>query len=261
MSSGQGYQNQSERLLGRAEKSFGSLGAGGSGLTSYGQGLGSRQRKTYEPLNRRIVQSAELNPDDLVDQASIDTGQAYNKARGIQDRRLSRMGVDPSSGKFQGLQQQLSLAQAAAEAGARTRARRTGRRESFGRQMQAASLGQNLSGQALSAMRSGAGLSGQAGQGFRNLGADYGSIAASEEEAGTLGSFQNDMNSIFGGNPQPGLTSGYNPGGFSGFQRGFAGSGGGGGGGSSLPADKSTFFTRENPFFSRSRAQDALKKK
>jgi len=195
---GQSYQNTSEDLFGRAEESFGSLQSGGNALTGYGQALGSRARRQFGPLTNRIVQSAELDPDDLVNQATIDNTQSFDKARGIGERRLSRMGVDPSSGRFQGLQQQLSMAQAAAEAGARTRARRTGRRESFGRQLSAAQLGQQLPGQAISAMSAGGSQSGQAGQGFRALGRDFGSISSSEAEDAEGNSFQNDMNSLFG---------------------------------------------------------------
>lgn len=255
MPPGQEYQRTSEDYLRQAGREFGSLGRRGAGLSEYGQALGSRQRRVYEPLNERLVRTAELDPNDLVDQAAIDTTQAFDKARGIEERRLSRMGVDPSSGRFRGLQQQLSLAQAAAEAGARTRARRSGRRESFGRMIQAAGIGQQLPGLAISARQAGASIGAGAGRDFRALANDYGSLAAGEAEADLLrnNSFQDEISSLFGGGmPQGGLTSGYNQSGYGTFTRGLRSAGGGSSGSAPLsPTDKSSFFSRKNDFFAR----------
>jgi len=217
------YQNRSEELLGRAEDAYGSLGRGGSAVSGLGQRLSSQYGSTFAPLNRRIVAEAPINSNDLVDQAALDTNLSFDKARGIQERSLSRMGINPNSGRFQGLQQQLQLAQAAAEAGARTRARRAGRREGFGRMLSAAGLGQNLPGQAVNAMSAGASIGARAGEGLRGLAGDYGSLASSQAEEGELNSFQKELDALFGNKPsgpvQTGVQAGYNPGGFSTFRR------------------------------------------
>ena len=193
-----GYQNTSEGYLQKAGQAFGSMGAGGQALTGIGQGYARQYRQMYRPLQQRIIGQAELNGDDLVDQAAVDVTQSFDKARGIQARNLSRMGIDPSSGRWRGLQQQLALAEAAAEAGARTRARRQGRRESFGRMMQAAGLGQQLPGYGIQAMEAGSSLGRGAGQGYRALAGDYGSLAAASQQAGMMGGFQGALNSLFG---------------------------------------------------------------
>jgi len=217
---GQGYQRKSEGLLGRAEGAYGSLRRGGGETSALGSSLAGQYRRTFQPLNERIVSEAPINSNDLVDRASLDTGLAFDKARGIQSRNLSRMGVNPNSGRFQGLQQQLQLAQAAAEAGAKTRARRSGRRESFERMIAAAGLGRNLPGQATSAMQSGSSQQARAGEGFRALAGDYDRLAGDVAEDKETDSFQAELNNLFGGGGGGGRRQvGYNPGGFGTFSR------------------------------------------
>ena len=89
--------------------------------------------------------------------------------------------------------------------------------------LSAAGLGQNLPGQAVSAMSAGASMGARAGEGFRGLAGDYGDLASSQAEEGELNSFQKELDALFGNKPsgpvQTGVQVGYNPGGFSTFRR------------------------------------------
>lgn len=64
-----------------------------------------------------------VSENDMVDQAVTDTTLSYQKAYDTNLRNMERMGINPNSGRFQGMNQQYDLARAAAEAGARNQAR------------------------------------------------------------------------------------------------------------------------------------------
>ena len=137
----QGYGNQLAGLAGQAQNMYSSV---------------------YAPGVRQAYQTANMPVQDIVDRASIDTGLAFNKSQGILNRNMSRMGINPNSGRFQGLQQQWGLARAAEEAGAMTRARRQGQEDNFRRLLSAVGLAGNSFGQAAGALGSAAGLAGNA---------------------------------------------------------------------------------------------------
>ena len=126
--------------------------------------------RIYRPLNERIIQLADKAPAHLANEASIDVGLSYDKAKGIMNRNLSRMGVSPESGRFAGLQQQWGLARAAAEAGAKTRAKRRAEDVRLERLMSAAGLGAQFPRLAASTFGAGGSM-------YRGLASDYGSQA------------------------------------------------------------------------------------
>jgi hypothetical protein len=137
----QGYGRQMAGLAGQAQNMYGSV---------------------YAPGVRQAYQTANMPIQDIVDRASIDTGLAFNKSQGILNRNMSRMGINPNSGRFQGLQQQWGLARAAAEAGAMTRARRQGQEDNFRRLLSAVGLAGNSFGQATNALGGAANIAGNA---------------------------------------------------------------------------------------------------
>lgn len=115
------------------------------------------QRNTFRPMEQAIVADAQaFNTPDRVNQAvgkaQADVISAFNNVQGQQQRTMSRMGVNPSSGKALAMGNQTAMAQAAALAGASNKARTDTETLGYARKMDAANLGRNLaSNQATSA--------------------------------------------------------------------------------------------------------------
>ena len=107
------------------------------------------ERSTFRPLERGIVADAaafdtEAKREQLAGLAAADVNAAFTNARGQENRALQRMGVNPNTGRFAALNQQLTLGQAGALAGAKNQARMDAENIGFARKMDAAGLGRNL---------------------------------------------------------------------------------------------------------------------
>lgn len=98
-----------------------------------------------------LLKYGEVSENDLVGQAVTDNTIAYNKAWDAANRNLTRMGINPNSGRFAGMDQSYALARAAAEAGARNQARIQARNENFSRAGTLANLGKDYSSMGLNA--------------------------------------------------------------------------------------------------------------
>ncbi len=111
---------------------------------------------TADDLNRvgigNLLKYGEVSENDLVGQATTDNTLAYNKAWDAANRNLTRMGINPNSGRFAGMDQSYALARAAAEAGARNQARIQARNENFARAGSIAGLGKDYSSMGLNAV-------------------------------------------------------------------------------------------------------------
>lgn len=101
-----------------------------------------------------LLKYGEVSESDLVGQAATDNSLAYGKALDASQRNLTRMGINPNSGRFAGMNQSFALKRAAAEAGARNQARLQARNENFQRANTIAGLGYNYSNLGLSAANS-----------------------------------------------------------------------------------------------------------
>lgn len=101
-----------------------------------------------------MLKYAEVSENDLVGQATTDNTLAYGKAYDAARRNMTRMGINPNSGRFAGMGQSFALNRAAAEAGARNLARIQARNENFSRAGTLAGLGYNYSGLGLNAANS-----------------------------------------------------------------------------------------------------------
>lgn len=107
------------------------------------------ERTTFRPLEQSIVKEANEystagKREALATQAAGDVNMAFSNARAQESRGLSRLGVNPNSGRFAALNNQLTLGQAATAAGAQTKARVDAENMGFARKMDAAGLGRNL---------------------------------------------------------------------------------------------------------------------
>ena len=101
-----------------------------------------------------LLKYGEVSENDLVGTATTDNTLSYNKAYDAARRNMTRMGINPNSGRFAGMEQSFALNRAAAEAGARNLARIQARNENFSRAGTLAGLGYNYSRLGLNATNS-----------------------------------------------------------------------------------------------------------
>lgn len=101
-----------------------------------------------------LLKYSEVSENDLVGRATTDNTLSYNKAYDAAQRNMTRIGINPNSGRFAGMEQSFALNRAAAEAGARNLARIQARNENFSRAGTLAGLGYNYSTLGLNAANS-----------------------------------------------------------------------------------------------------------
>lgn len=174
MNMNQNYQNSGNATWSLYGQAGGLDGTGGQMMN---QGLSGQNTSLGTAKSQGIV-----NPEEYMGQATIDTGLSYDKARGTAERQLSRMGVNPNSGRFAGMEQKWALAKAAAEAGAKTKARATARDENFNRLMSLANSYQNMTSQGLQSKGMAQRGYSDASSQFRALGNTYGETAQGQGE-------------------------------------------------------------------------------
>lgn len=121
--------------------------------------------EVYQPIERELGRSVledKYRPDVEAGLAVADVERSAQTQRDIDERRLQRVGVDPSSGRYVGTERARGLREVLGKAGAGTEARYATRRRNEARLAQVAALGKGLPGQ--SAM-----FSGQAGRGLGDV--------------------------------------------------------------------------------------------
>lgn len=109
----------------------------------------NRLKAVFWPVEDRLVKDAEAydTPERREYEASKaagDVGAQYGIAREANVRNMTRMGVNPNSGKFQLANNQMSLAEAGSRASAANAARDTVEQQGWARRYDAAALGRNL---------------------------------------------------------------------------------------------------------------------
>ena len=160
------------------------------------------ERNTFRPLEQSIVADAasfntETKQREFADRAAADVKSAFGVARDQSTRGLASFGINPNSGRFASLNNQLSTAEALGVAGAATRARSDAEQMGFARKMDAAGLGRNLASNASTAYgislsaSDAAGRSGMAGANYMGgaygqAGNMYGGAANSYGTAGNI---------------------------------------------------------------------------
>lgn len=159
-------------------------------------------KTTFRPMEQSIVQSAQTydtqaRRDSEAGKAVADVTQGFSNARDQQSRGLSRMGVDPNSGRSLAMGNQMSMSQAAASAQAATGARQNVETQGYARKMDAANLGRGLAsnqatsaGVALNAGNSAVGNAGntltQANQAASQMGQGWSTAGNLNQSAGNL---------------------------------------------------------------------------
>lgn len=147
--------------------------------------LSGDYRNTANTLNSfaipNMLKYGEIAESDLLGQATADNTLAYGKAYDAAVRDMTRMGINPNSGRFAGMSQSFALKRAAAEAGARNQARLQARNENFQRANALANLGYNYSGLGLNAANSATSAYNAAAGNQQRYAAALGQIAVSQK--------------------------------------------------------------------------------
>ncbi len=158
--------------------------------------------------------------DQMLGEAQADVASAFNNARDQQSRGLSRMGVNPTSGRAAAMGNQVSIAQASAQASAASKTRQAAKMEgyaltdraanalsgypSMGMQATGAGAGYGTSGlttanSGLAGMNSGFGAAGSAaGAMGANATGMYGAQASYKNQQDQIAASNDTWNSILG---------------------------------------------------------------
>lgn len=207
-----------------------------SARTAYDQSQQDRtwmldRRGSLSSMQDTLVQdakgfNAESRGNELAGKAMADVNQGFANAEGQQTRALSRMGVNPSSGKALAMGNQTEIAKATALAAAGTGARAQARQEGYaltdratnalagypamGMQATQSGAGFGASGttianQGLAGMNSGYGAAGtMAGQMGQNAASMYGAMGSYKNGADNAAANANPMGALLGAGAQLG---------------------------------------------------------
>ena len=158
---------------------------------SQGKDYYDYNRSTFRPLEQQMVADAQTFDTDayrnqLATKAAADAGLAFNQQNQANERRMASMGVNPNSGRFQGMTQQSGLMQAGAKAGAMTGARERAQQTGYARKLDAVGMGRGLSGASTAAYGSAMGAGNSAVGNYGQAGNQY--MQGMAQGAGTIGS-------------------------------------------------------------------------
>lgn len=160
----------------------------------------TRRDGLSEMQDTQVRDAKEFNSadrqDQLVGEAQADVASGFSSAREQQSRSLSRMGVNPSSGKALAIGNQTAITQAAATAGASNKARTAGRLEGYAMTDRATNTLAGYPSMSMAATGAGAGM-GMSGTGLTN-GALTGMNAGAGQAAGVAGAMGSNATSMYG---------------------------------------------------------------
>ena len=160
------------------------------------------QKNTFRPLEAGIVADAQnydttARSEQAASKAMADMESQFGNEQAQQQRAMTRMGVTPTSGRFALTGNQMAMAQAAAKAGAASKARDNVELQGYARKMDAANMGRNLAsnqatsaGVALNAGNSAVNNAGtpltQANNAMATMGQGFGTAIQGNNSAGNL---------------------------------------------------------------------------
>lgn len=160
------------------------------------------QKNTFRPLEAGIVADAQnydttARSEQAASKAMADMESQFGNEQAQQQRAMTRMGVNPNSGRFASMSTQMGMAQAAAKAGAASKARDNVELQGYARKMDAANMGRGLAssqatsaGVALNAGNSAANNAGtpltQANNAMATMGQGFGTAIQGNNSAGNL---------------------------------------------------------------------------
>lgn len=107
------------------------------------------QSNTFRPMERALIDEANnydtnARRDQAAGAAMADVSQQAASARDIQQRNLTRMGVNPNDGRFAAMSNQTTMQEALGKAAAGAQARRQTEIQGYARRADAVNLGRGL---------------------------------------------------------------------------------------------------------------------
>jgi hypothetical protein len=150
----------------------------------------SYEKNTFRPLEQKIVDEAnsyntDAKREQLATKAAADVNMGYSSARDQNNRSMARFGINPNSGRFASLNNQLTMQQGADSAGAITNARQNAENLGYARQLDAANMGRGLASNASTAY----GVS---------LNASNSAVQSSQAGANYMGNSYGQANTMYG---------------------------------------------------------------
>jgi hypothetical protein len=168
---------QGQGMSGLSASSAGYTGVSTAGQGMYGSGMG-----VYNTGVSGMTGMVRVPVQAMVDQAGT-TARAVNEAQvGSWRRGMTRMGINPASGRYAGTLSEQHMRGAANIAGAMNRTRLMGEREQFGRYHALAGAGAGMAGHGVSAMATGADGAFRVAHAYGDAAADAGQYAYEIEE-------------------------------------------------------------------------------
>jgi hypothetical protein len=148
-------------------------------------------KDTYRPLEKGLVADAQAFDTDamrnqLATQAAADSGLAFGRTQKANERAMASMGINPNSGRFQGIGSQSALMQSANRAGIMSGTRQQAQQTGYARKLDAAGLGRGLAGASTAAYGSAVGAGSQAAGNYGIAGQQ--NLAGMQGGAATIGS-------------------------------------------------------------------------
>jgi len=158
---------------------------------SQGKDYYDYNKSTFRPLEKQMVADAQSFDTDayrnqLATKAAADSGLAFNRTRQANERAMAGMGVNPNSGRFQGMAGQSALMQSANRAGAMTGARERAQQLGYARKLDAVGMGRGLAGASTAAYGSAMGAGNSAVGNYGQAGNQY--MQGMAQGSSTIGS-------------------------------------------------------------------------
>lgn len=132
----------------------------GNTMTGLGNQYAGMFNRDYSSAISGMKRYANIPEQAYVDRAHTEVNSAFDQSQGRQLRDMSRMGINPNSARYQGMNQDLNIKRAAALAGARNEARLRAQDIGFSRQSALAGLARGLGQMSQSAYSQGANIAG-----------------------------------------------------------------------------------------------------
>ena len=151
----------------------------GNKMTGLGDQYAGMFNRDYSRAVSGMERYANIPEQAYVDRAHTEVNSAFDQSQGRQLRDMSRMGINPNSARYQGMNQDLNIKRAAALAGARNEARLRAQDISFNRQSALAGQARGLGQMSQNAYSQGANIAGNVARTTGNVAYSAGSARAS----------------------------------------------------------------------------------
>jgi len=131
----------------------------------------ARYEDKYQPIEDEMLANLDVDVESRVGEATTAAEQQFAGAESARRRSLGRMGINPNSGRYQGMERSAALDKSLARTGAGNTARRAARAEEKANRTSALNFGKTgVSGVA--------GMMNTASSSYAGLGTQYGNAAA-----------------------------------------------------------------------------------